>query len=119
MPVHHGSGPDDAMPLSPREKQILASIEDEEWRCDPEFAVRMATSAARWEQARSARRHGTAVAAVLLLLVVAAVLPPAWRAVLGLVLMLVVLPWLLLWRLERDTPGRDTPGRDASGRDTS
>ena len=30
MPIHYGFGPDDAMPLSPREKQILTAIEDEE-----------------------------------------------------------------------------------------
>jgi hypothetical protein len=101
MPIHYGFGPDDAMPLSPREKQILTAIEDEEWRCDPEFAVHMATSGAR--RGRSAGGPGTAVAAVLLLFVVATVLPPTGRAVLGLVLTLGVLPWLLLWRLERDT----------------
>jgi Protein of unknown function (DUF3040) len=103
MPVYQHSNPDDAMPLSPQEKQILASIEDEQWRRDPEFAVRMATPAAGPGQARTVGRHGTAVAAILLLLVLATVLPPTWRAVLGLVLTLGVLPWLLLRRLERGT----------------
>jgi Flp pilus assembly protein TadB len=103
MPVHSDSNPDDATPLSPREKHILASIEDAQWRRDPEFALRMATPAAGPGQARTVDRHGTAVTAILLLLVLATVLPPTWRAVLGLVLTLGVLPWLLLRRLERGT----------------
>jgi hypothetical protein len=104
MPVYQDSNPDDATPLSHREKQILASIEDEQWRRDPEFAVHMATSLARRSQRRSVGRHSIAAGAMLLL-VLTTVLPPAWRAVLGLVLGLVLtlaVPWLLLWRLDRD-----------------
>ena len=97
-------GPDDPIALSAREKRILADIEDQLWSCDPEFGQRM-TAGPRAGRGGSWTAHGyrAAVAAVLLLLVVTAVLPPYWRAILGLVLTLGVLPCLLLWACERST----------------
>jgi DUF3040 family protein len=88
-------GPDDRTPLTPRERQALASIEDSLWDTDPEYAWRMSATATEPHRPVTGSLSGTAAAA-LLLLSVGALLPPSVRAVLGLVLTLVVLPWLIL-----------------------
>jgi hypothetical protein len=104
MAAAHAPDPDDSVTLSPREKRLLASIEDELWSSDPEFGLHMTTGGATGrEWSWTADSYGAAAAGVLLFLVVAAVLPPSWRAVLGLVLTLGVLPWLLLRAIGRNT----------------
>lgn len=103
MPASYASEPDSPAPLSPREKRILAAIEDELWDSDPEFGLRMAAGAPRPGPSWTVGGYGTASAVVLLLLVFAAALSPAWRAILGLVLTLGVLPCLVLWRWGRNT----------------
>ena len=100
MAASYASGPRDPAPLSAREQRILAAIEDELWCSDPDLGLRMTAAGIRRRHSRAAGGFGVA-AAVVLLLVLLAALPPAWRAVLGLVLTLGVLPWLLLYRLER------------------
>lgn len=102
MPASYASGPDDTPPLSPREKRILAEIEDDLRNSDPEFTMRVAATATRLGRPRAADGYGTAAASILLLLVLSAVLPPSGRAVLWLVLTLGVLPWLLLRRPKHD-----------------
>jgi hypothetical protein len=108
MAASYALGPDDPIGLSAREKRILAVIEDQLWSSDPEFGLRMAAGPGAGRGGSwTADRYGAAVAAVLLLVVVAAVLAPSWRGVLGLVLALgvLLLPWLLLRAIERNTAG--------------
>ncbi len=102
MPASYASGPDDTPPLSPREKRILAKIEDDLRNSDPEFTMRMTATATRLGRPSAADGYGNAAASILLFLVLSAVLPPSGRAVLWLVLTLVVLPWLLLRRPKHD-----------------
>jgi hypothetical protein len=106
MAASYAPGPDDPIALSAREKRILATIEDQVWSSDPEFGMRMAVGpVAQRGGSWTADSYYAAAAVLLLLLVVTAVLPPSWRGVLGLVLALgvLLLPGLLLRRIERNT----------------
>jgi hypothetical protein len=102
MAASSASGPHESAPLSPREQKILAAIETELLCSDPDLHPRMRALAIGRGRAWAARGHRV-TAGVVLLLVVVAVLPPAWLAILGLVLTLGVLPWFLLCRVERHT----------------
>jgi hypothetical protein len=104
MAAFYASGPDEPAPLSPEEKRILSAIEDELLSADPELGLRMTATTSGRGRTWTTDDYCAAAAAVILLLVFIAVLPPSWRAVLGLVLTLGVMPWLLLRGIERDTP---------------
>ena len=108
MAASYAPGPDDPIALSAREKRILHAIEDQVWSSDPAFGLRMAAGPVPRRGGSWAADGLYPTAAVLLLLVVTAVLPPSWRGVLGLVLALavMVLPRLLLRRIERNTSNR-------------
>ena len=102
MAASYPSGAHEPAPLSLREQKILAAIETELLCSDPDLHLRMTVLAIGRARSWAARGHRV-TAALVLLLVVIAVLPPAWLAVLGLVLTLGVLPWFLLCRWEHNT----------------
>ena len=106
MSTSHTSDPDGAVPLSPREERILATIEDELRTSDPDLARSMTEVPLPIPHggSRTAGSPGTAGAAGLLLLILAAALPPTARAVLGLTIVFALLPWLLLCWFDRRTP---------------
>jgi Protein of unknown function (DUF3040) len=105
MAATAASGPDEPVPLSPQERRMLAATEDELVSSDPEFGLRMTATARGRARAWTADSFCAAAAAGVLILVVVAILPPSWRAVLGLVFTLGVMPLLLVWAIERHGPG--------------
>jgi Protein of unknown function (DUF3040) len=105
MAATSASGADEPVPLSPRERRMLAAIEDELVSSDPEFGLRMTATTLGRARVWTADSCCAAAAAVVLVLVVIAILPPSWRAVLALVFTLGVMPFLLVWAIERHRPG--------------
>jgi DUF3040 family protein len=88
-------------PLSPYEKTILAAVEEELRAGDPALAAALsqntpssATSA--WSALPTGIRYGMPLLAVVLFLAAQPLMPPSWRAVLGVALWLVVLPLVFL-----------------------
>jgi hypothetical protein len=98
------SDPDDHDALSPWERQVLARIEGDLASSDPRLAEKMSRRAARrtprsWPL--SARSTGLLLIVLTVLVVAGALVPASWWAVLGLVTILVVVPWLLLAATEK------------------
>jgi hypothetical protein len=105
MSATSASGPDKPVPLSPRERQMLAAIEDELVSSDPEFLLRMTANPPGRTRGWTADSYYAAAAVVALILSLIVILPPSWRAALLVVLTLVVMPWLLLRAIERNARG--------------
>ena len=103
-------------PLSPYEKTILAAVEEELRAGDPSLAAALsqdppssATTApspvrhgrehagSSWSALPAGTRYGMPLLAVVLFLAAQPLMPPSWRAVLGVALWLVVLPLAFLW----------------------
>jgi Flp pilus assembly protein TadB len=92
--------------LSPWERRVLEGIEHDLAASDPRLAHelgRRAPKAGRRWGPFSARSIGLLLVALVVLVVAGALLPASWWAVLGLVTLLVVVPWLLFAASERDT----------------
>ena len=104
MAASNTSGPDEPGELSAREKKILEGIEDDMLTADPTLAHQMTRAAwpkpgARW---RAAARHGALLIAALIILIIAsAILPPTWWGVLGLLTIVLLVPWILLFPTNR------------------
>ena len=104
MAASNTSGPDEPGELSAREKKILEGIEDDMLTADPTLAHQMTRAAwpkpgARW---RAAARHGALLIAALVILIIAsAILPPTWWGVLGLLTIVLLVPWILLFPTNR------------------
>jgi len=108
-------------PLSPHEETILAGVEEEFRADDPALAAALsqtppgahAAIVARgptrsaWSALPTGIQYGAPLLAVVLFLVAQPLVPPSWRAVLGVALWLVVLPVGYLWFFGR-TERRDT-----------
>jgi hypothetical protein len=106
MPSPHPPTPDEPSELSVREQQILAAIEDDLLAADPALARRL--KRADWPRAgtRSRARQGVLlIDALIILIAAAAVMPPDWRHVLGLLTILLLVPWILL--LHTGLPDQD------------
>jgi hypothetical protein len=99
MPTPYLPTPDEPSELSAREQKILASIEDDLLAADPTLARHF--QCAYWPRAvtrsRAAARRGVLlIDALIILIAAAAVTPPDWRHVLGLLTALLLVPWILL-----------------------
>jgi Flp pilus assembly protein TadB len=105
MPASSASGPNEPAPLSPRERRVLAAIEDELRSAGTELDLPTTAATSGSVRVWTADNYWAAAAAALLVLLVIAVLPPSWRAVLGLALTFGVIPWLLLRTVARESSG--------------
>jgi Protein of unknown function (DUF3040) len=110
-------------PLSLHEQTILAALEEELRVEDPALAAALSQTppsspttpqfrgprpaGSAWSALPTGIQYGTALLAVVLFLVAQPLVPPSWRAVLGVALWLVVLPVGYLWFFGR-TQRRDT-----------
>jgi hypothetical protein len=99
MPSPHPPTPDEPSELSGREQKILAAIEDDLLATDPTLARHL--ECADWPRAgtrsRAAARQGALlIDALIILIAAAAVMPPEWRHVFGLLTTLLLVPWILL-----------------------
>ena len=107
MAASYTSGPDEPE-LSAREKKILAAIEYDLLVADPALARHL--ECAGWPRAGSrwwaAARHGALlIAALIILIITAAAIPPAWWGVLGLLSIVLLVPWIVLF--PTDHPNQD------------
>jgi hypothetical protein len=99
MPSPHPPTPDEPSELSVREQKILAAIEDDLLAADPTLARHL--ECADWPRvgtrSRAASRRGVLlIDALIVLIAAAAVIPPDWRHVLGLLTTVLLVPWILL-----------------------
>ncbi|WP_219419947.1 DUF3040 domain-containing protein [Pseudonocardia nigra] len=97
------SGPGDLDALSSWERQVLAGIEADLAAGDPCLAQEMSScvrrSTAEWWPL-SARCTVLLFVVLVVLVLVGALVPASWRAVLGLITTIVVVPWILLCAIE-------------------
>lgn len=97
------SGPDEPGSLSPREREILAGIENDLSAADPALARRLSR---RLSTASSVPfgKEGALVVGFLILVVVVGLVPPGLLVLLALLTTVLVVSWMLLRTAERQKP---------------
>ncbi|MDN5859790.1 MAG: DUF3040 domain-containing protein [Pseudonocardia sp.] len=100
------SGPDEPSSLSPREREILAGIENDLTATDPALARRLVRRlAASKDSTVPFSKAGTVIVGLLAFVVAIVLVPPGMWLLLVVLTALGVVPWLLLRKIERQDPG--------------